>query len=66
MLFDVTINGRGLNDYGLYGGSVDGLGLLTYGFVWPCSAIWDTCCDPITTAWVDCSTSGGDVEVCDD
>lgn len=61
--FDVTINARGTTDYGLYGYSVDGLGLNTYGLVWLCSSIWDVCEDDITTTWSDCETPSS-VEDC--
>lgn len=63
--FDVTINARGQSDYGLYGYSVDGLGLLTYGFIWSCGSIWDVGQDPITTTWTECETPSS-VEDCNE
>lgn len=62
-MWDVTINGRGLSDYGLYGYSVSGLGVSTYGLVWPCSAIWDDGSPTVTTTWSECSTPDN-VEEC--
>lgn len=65
--FDVTLNGRGLVDYGLYGYSVDGLGLNTYGFVWLCSGIWDNADEDITTTWSACTDGGStNLESCDE
>lgn len=65
--FDVVLNGRGLEDVGLYGNSVDGIGLLTRGFVWGCASIWDVAPeDDHNTSWVECSTTGGNIETCDD
>lgn len=64
--FDVTINARGQSDYGLYGYSVDGLGLSTYGLVWLCTSIWDQGNPSVTTTWVDCPNPSSNVESCDD
>jgi hypothetical protein len=61
--FDVTINARGQLDYGLYGYSVDGFGVVTYGFVWSCGSIWDVGDEDVTTTWTDCS-SPSSVEDC--
>lgn len=53
--FDIILSGRGLEDYGLYGPSVDGLGLVTYGFLWSCQSIWDTAeINPLNTTWTGC------------
>ncbi len=63
---DVTIQGIALNDYGLSANNtIAGLGLNTWGFLWPCDSIWSTAESAITTTWVSCS-SPGTVEVCSD
>jgi len=62
--FDVTLNGLGLNDFGIYGKSVDGFGLNTFGFVWACNSIWNPCIDPITTTWVSCDDYVTNIETC--
>lgn len=64
--FDVTVNARGQQDYGLYGDSVDGFGVNTYGFVWSCGSIWDVGQDPITTTWIDCPNPNATIETCED
>lgn len=65
--FDVTVNGRGLLDYGLFGYSVDGFGINTYGFIWLCSSIWDNADENITTTWVSCSEEpSNNIESCID
>jgi len=64
--FDVTVNGLGLSDFGLVGGSLDGIGLTTYGFIWSCGSIWDTADEPITTTWSDCTDGGSTIETCAD
>lgn len=39
--FDVTIKGMALSTDGLTSwDTYEGVGLLTYGFVWPCPGIW--------------------------
>ncbi len=55
---DVTINGLGLNDFGLYGLSVDGYGLNTFGFVWACNGIWNPQYDVVSTTWTNCEDGG--------
>lgn len=64
--FDVTINARGQSDYGLYGYTVDGLGLSTYGFIWLCSSIWDNADELITTNWIECPDPNANIESCGD
>ncbi len=40
-LFDVTVRGVALLDYGLTETqTVEGVGLLTNGLIWPCASIW--------------------------
>jgi hypothetical protein len=52
MNFDVTVNGQALLDEGFVGNNtVEGLGLLTFGFIWPCAGIWGPGCENITTTW---------------
>lgn len=63
---DVIIVGQALNDFGFVGAqnAIAGLGLNTFGFLWPCDAIW-TCTDPaITTVWVDVPPVNPSTEVC--
>lgn len=63
---DVTIQGQALNSMGLTANNtIAGLGLNTFGFLWPCDGIWQPSDASITTAWVSCS-SPSSVEVCAD
>lgn len=63
---DVIIVGQALNDFGLEAfDTVEGLGLNTFGFLWPCSGIWAPADDPVSTAWMNANESGS-VEVCTD
>lgn len=53
--FDVQIVGDALNSDGFVAfNTVEGLGLNTFGFIWPIEGIWDECCDPTTLNWEDC------------
>lgn len=45
--------------------TIDGLGLVTNGFIWSCASIWGPAFPSITTTWVSC-ISGGNVEACID
>lgn len=64
---DVTIQGMALNDTGLSAqNTIAGLGLNTFGFLWPCDAIWAPSDLSITTSWVNCGGSSHSVEVCTD
>jgi len=57
---DVIIDPLAVITFGLVGTQVEateGLGLNTFGFLWPSSGIWiecAQCADNITTVWVDC------------
>lgn len=59
--FDVTIKGMALESNGLTEGHVyDGLGLITFGFIWSCANIWygpynSNGATAITTNWSLCS-----------
>lgn len=53
---NVIIVGQALDSQGFVGANntVEGLGLNTFGFLWPDAGIW-TPCDPlITTTWTEC------------
>lgn len=56
---DVIIAPEAVVDFGLQAfGAVEGLGLNTFGFLWPESGIWSPCC-PVnesdgSTVWTDC------------
>lgn len=63
---DVTIQGQALNSFGLTAhNTISGVGLNTFGFLWPCSDIWSTSEAAITTTWVS-SIDASTVEVCSD
>lgn len=54
-MFDVIIVGNALNDFGFCAkNTIAGLGLNTFGFLWPCDAIWSPTDSPITTTWNSC------------
>lgn len=63
---DVVIVGNALNSFGLVGSdfSVQGLGLNTFGFLWPCDGIWNCGENSITTTWVGISLAINNTEVC--
>lgn len=65
-MWDVTINAQGQSDFGLYGYSLAALGQSTFGFVWPCDAIWSPGDQVITTVWSHCPDPNANVETCDD
>lgn len=66
--FDVTIKGNNLESFGFVGGPVwnpTGLGLNTFGFLYPCDAIWQPSDFPIVTTWAACSAVGStSIEAC--
>lgn len=64
---DVIIVGQALNSDGFQGpaGAISGLGLNTFGFLWPCSDIWTNSENSITTVWTN-SVTQTTVEVCTD
>lgn len=55
--FDVLIEGQALNSFGLTAfDTIEGLGLNTFGFLWPTTGIWTDCAacnDNVTTTWVE-------------
>lgn len=64
---DVTIKGQALNSFGLTANdTIAGLGLNTFGFLWPCDAIWTDCEAAITTTWENCDVANETVETCVD
>lgn len=53
----VTFYGEAQETGGLtVSGAIDGIGLVTYGFLWECPYIWSTVLDTPTTTWTN-STS---------
>lgn len=67
-LTDVTIVGQALESFGFTANdTIAGIGLNSFGFLWPCDAIWSPCDPTITTTWTSCIASGStNVEVCID
>lgn len=66
---DVVVSGVALNAEGFIGlnYSQAGLGLNTFGFLWPCDGIWVNMELPITTTWTECSGTGSaTIETCTD
>lgn len=63
---DVKIVGMALNDFGLSAyNTVEGLGLNTFGFLWPCNGIWAPGDEIISTSWVGCTSAvTPDAEAC--
>lgn len=60
-----TIVGNALNDFGLEANStIAGLGLNSFGFLWPCDGIWEPCEADITTVWVACTINPPGTEGC--
>lgn len=54
---DVKVVGMALNSFGLTAyNTIEGLGLNTFGFLWPCAGIWAPTEEDITTTWVECSS----------
>lgn len=63
--FDVIIVGQALNSFGFVGfNTISGLGLNTFGFLWPCPDIWSPAYDPVTTVWTLESNPSGTIETC--
>lgn len=59
--FDVRIVGDALNTEGFEAfNTVEGLGLITHGFLWPLEGIWSPGEDiPTITVWGDCGDDAG-------
>lgn len=64
---DVVVVGNNLNSYGFvgYNFNISGLGLNTFGFLYPCADIWTPADETATTTWTACETASN-VEVCID
>jgi hypothetical protein len=64
---DVIVVGTALNDQGFMAyNTIAGLGLNTFGFLWPCDGIWSTAEQSVTTTWVSVPGYYTDSEVCID
>lgn len=62
---DVTISGEALDDLGLCAyNTIEGLGLNTFGFLWPCDGIWAPAFPPVTTVWTTFQDSTNTIESC--
>ena len=62
---DVVVVGTALDTRGFTANNtIAGLGLNTFGFLWPCDGIWMPSDNPITTAWVAASVPSSITEVC--
>jgi hypothetical protein len=60
--FDVQIVGDALNSQGFVAfNTIEGLGLNTFGFLWPIEGIWTVCsdCDVTSTTWTECPCDEG-------
>lgn len=65
--FDVTIVGTALESQGFVANNtIAGIGLNTFGFLWPCDGIWSPGQDTVSTTWISCGASMGNIEVCFD
>jgi len=57
---DVEIDGLALLTYGFVGedeAALEGLGLNTFGFLWPVNGIWTSCIcvdESVETTWTEC------------
>lgn len=64
--FDIVVIGNALNSFGFTGkDTISGLGLNTFGFIWPCPDIWSLAYDPVTTTWIDVPDPNATIETCD-
>jgi len=64
---DTIVVGTALETDGLIGfNTIAGLGLVSFGFLWPCDGIWQPSDAPITTTWVPASVPVITTEVCSD
>lgn len=56
--YNVGVNGEALNTLGFEANDqFNGVGLLTFGFLWPVNAIWNPCGYGITTNWAACGAT---------
>jgi len=56
---NVGFDGLAEASFGLFGqgatlAAINGIGLVSFGYVWLTQSIWIDCSVPITTTWVDC------------
>lgn len=62
---NVRVVGQALNSFGFTAfNTVEGLGLNTFGFLWPCDGIWAPNDEAITTTWTNCAPYNPTVESC--
>jgi hypothetical protein len=53
--FDVRVVGQALNSFGFTAyNTIAGLGLNTFGFLWPCDSIWNPTDEAVVTVWSEC------------
>ena len=61
----VRVVGQALNDFGFVAfDTIEGLGLNTFGFLWPCEGIWTVSYDAASTTWTPCADNNQTVENC--
>ena len=59
MAFNVTVRGSALETEGFTANNtIDGLGLMTFGLIWSCNALWSPQYDNVTTTWANCTETG--------
>lgn len=64
-MLDVVILGQALETFGFTANNtIAGLGLNTFGFLWPCDGIWTDVDDPISTTWTEVPGPSSTVEDC--
>lgn len=52
MQVDATVEGEALETFGLTArDTISGIGLVTFGFLWECAAIWEPSDESVTTNW---------------
>lgn len=58
--FDTLISGKALNDFGFEAfDHVEGIGLLTFGFLWPADGIWAPYGGSFITTWANYTDLSG-------
>lgn len=65
---DVVVMGVALETDGFTANdTIAGLGLMTFGFLWPCDGVWQSSDDlSLVTPWVPASIPSSTTEVCQD
>ena len=62
---DSIVAGSALNTLGFESfNTLQGLGLITQGFIWPCDGIWGPAFPPVTTTWTVYSEPQATIETC--